>query len=77
VATRIATHTQLLDDSLAFLVEPTTSGLAAGIREALGNREEARARADRGRALIEREYSPARYREKVAAAYAAIEGSSR
>ncbi len=72
VATRIATHTQLLDDSLAFLVEPTVRGLAAGIGQALENRGEARARAERGRALIEREYSPARYREKVAAAYAAI-----
>ena len=26
VATRIATHTQLLDDTLAFLVEPTADG---------------------------------------------------
>jgi glycosyltransferase involved in cell wall biosynthesis len=72
VATRIPTHTQLLDDSLAFLVEPTADGLAAGIRQALERPDEARARADRGRALIEREYSAARYQEKVAAAYAAI-----
>ncbi len=72
VATRIPTHTQLLDDSLAFLVEPTANGLAGGIRQALADPEGARARADRGLALIEREYSTARYREKVAAAYAAI-----
>jgi len=73
VATCIPTHTQLLDDSLAFLVEPSAAGLAAGIRKALDDPAEARARAERGRALIEREYSPRRYREKVAAAYAAIE----
>ncbi len=72
VATRIPTHTQLLDDSLAFLVEPSADGLAAGMRQALENREEARARAQRGRALVEREYSPARYREKIAATYAAL-----
>jgi len=30
VATRIATHTQLLDDSLAFLVEPSAEGVASG-----------------------------------------------
>jgi glycosyltransferase involved in cell wall biosynthesis len=77
VATRIPTHTQLLDDSLAFLVEPTAEGLAAGIRQALEDREEARTRAGRGRALIEREYSVARYREKVAAAYAEIEKATR
>jgi glycosyltransferase involved in cell wall biosynthesis len=72
VATRIATHTQLLDDTLGFLVEPTPGGLAAGIREALGRPEEARARAERARALIEREYSLERFTEKVARAYAAL-----
>jgi hypothetical protein len=54
-------------------VEPTAEGLAAGIRQALEQPAEARARAGRGRALVEREYSVARYREKVAAAYATIE----
>jgi glycosyltransferase involved in cell wall biosynthesis len=77
VATRIPTHTQLLDDSLAFLVEPTPAGLAAGIRQALANPAEARARADRGRALVEREYSPARFAEKVARAYQAVEEARR
>jgi glycosyltransferase involved in cell wall biosynthesis len=74
VATRIPTHTQLLDDSLAFLVEPTPEGLAGGIRQALADPTGARARAARGRALIEREYSPARYAEKVARAYGVIAG---
>ncbi len=72
VATRIPTHTQLLDDSLAFLVEPTPAGLAAGIRQALQDPAEARARATRGRELIEREYSPARYLEKVRNAYESL-----
>jgi glycosyltransferase involved in cell wall biosynthesis len=73
VATRIPSHTQLLDEETAFLVEPTAEGLAGGIRAALESPEEARARAGRGSALIEREYSAARHREKVAAAYAAVE----
>jgi glycosyltransferase involved in cell wall biosynthesis len=72
VATRIASHTQLLDDSLAFLVEPTPGGLAAGIEQALGTPAEAAARARRGRELVEREYSAARHAEKVRNAYAAI-----
>jgi glycosyltransferase involved in cell wall biosynthesis len=75
VASRIPTHTQLLDDSLAFLVDPTPAGLAAGIREALSRPAEARARAERGRALVEREYSPARFSEKVARAYASLRPS--
>jgi glycosyltransferase involved in cell wall biosynthesis len=72
VATRIPTHTQLLDDALAFLVEPSADALAAGIRAALADPAEARRRAQRGLALIEREYSAARYAEKVKSAYAAV-----
>jgi glycosyltransferase involved in cell wall biosynthesis len=74
VATRIASHTQLLDDSLAVLVEPTGSGLAAGILQVLDRPREAAARAARGQALIAAEYSPARFKAKVARAYQALAG---
>ncbi len=73
VATRIPTHTQLLDDTTAFLVEPTAAGLASGIQAALDHPEDAAARAGRGRELVEREYSVERYREKIARAYATVE----
>jgi glycosyltransferase involved in cell wall biosynthesis len=72
VATNIATHTQLLDESLAYLVEPTSEGLARGIREALAEPAAAAARAARSRALIEAEYSAARYADKVRRAYEAV-----
>jgi glycosyltransferase involved in cell wall biosynthesis len=72
VATRLATHTQLLDESMAFLVEPTAAGLASGIRAVLADPEGAAQRAARGRALIEKDYSPRRFAEKVARAYAEI-----
>lgn len=72
VATAILSHTQLLDEGLAFLAAPTAPALAAAIGDALARPEEARARALRARALIEREYSPARHAEKVRAAYAAL-----
>ena len=77
VATRIPTHTQLLDDSVAILVEPTAEALADGIRQALTRRIDAGVRAARARALLEREYSPARFREKVAQAYAHLASSRR
>ncbi len=77
VATRIATHTQLLDDDVAWLVEPTADGLAEGIRAALADPEDARARAARGCALIGREYSVERYREKVARAYTEVQRLTR
>jgi glycosyltransferase involved in cell wall biosynthesis len=72
VATRIATHTQLLDDSIAFLAEPSPGTFAAALRQALEQPADAAARADRGYALVAREYSTARYREKIAAAYEAV-----
>jgi glycosyltransferase involved in cell wall biosynthesis len=72
VATRLPTHTQLLDDSLAFLVEPTPQGLATGVRAVLEQPQEAGARARRGVQLIERDYSATRFREKVEQAYAAV-----
>lgn len=71
VATRIPTHTQLLDDTLAVLVEPTPEAIAAGIRLALTD-PSARKRAQNARLLLEREYSPRRFREKVARAYEGI-----
>jgi glycosyltransferase involved in cell wall biosynthesis len=77
VATRIPSHTQLLDDATAFLVDPTAEGLAAGIRAALENPDDARARAEGGYALIQREYSADRHRQKVATAYAEVERRAR
>lgn len=72
VATRLDTHTQVLSDDTAFLVEPTEAALAKGIDDALANPAESMRRAANGRALLERDFSPARYREKVEAAYATL-----
>jgi glycosyltransferase involved in cell wall biosynthesis len=72
VATRIDTHTQLLDDSLAVLTEPSATGLADGVRQVLARPDEAAARARRGRELVERDYSPARFEDKVRRAYASL-----
>jgi glycosyltransferase involved in cell wall biosynthesis len=72
VATRIPSHTQLVDDSLALLVDATAEGVAAGIRQALSDPRNAADRAARARALIEREYGAARYQEKVRRAYGAL-----
>jgi glycosyltransferase involved in cell wall biosynthesis len=72
VATRLDTHTQVLSDDTAFLVEPTDAALAQGIDTALANREEGIRRARNGRDLLDREFSGTRYREKVEAAYATL-----
>jgi glycosyltransferase involved in cell wall biosynthesis len=72
VATRLPTHTQILDESRAFLAEPTPEGVALKVRAALGDTGEAARRAAAGRALVEREYSTQRYAEKVRAAYVVV-----
>jgi len=72
VATRIASHTELLDDTNAYLVEPTPLGLASGIRRALQSPAEAEARAKSGQDLLEREYSSERHAAKVKNAYSRI-----
>jgi glycosyltransferase involved in cell wall biosynthesis len=77
VATRIPTHTQLLDDSLAILVDPTPDALADGVRLALTKPIDAQVRATRARTLLDREYSPRRFKEKVAEAYAHVAGAKR
>jgi glycosyltransferase involved in cell wall biosynthesis len=72
VATRLPTHTQLLDDTTAFLAEPTAAGLATAIRAALADPGEARRRAAAGASRIERDFSPRRFAEKVRALYAFV-----
>ena len=66
VATRIVSHTQVLDDSIAFLVEPTPAALAAGFRAALDDPAEARRRASAALERSEREHSTAAFRRKTA-----------
>jgi glycosyltransferase involved in cell wall biosynthesis len=77
VATRIPTHTQLLDDTTALLVDPTPRALAAGLQTALDRPEEATARARAALDLVRREYSVERYREKIARAYSEVERLAR
>ncbi|MBN2408895.1 MAG: glycosyltransferase [Candidatus Aminicenantes bacterium] len=64
VATRLWTHTQVLNEQNAVLAEPEPGSLARGIELALTS-EEARARARAAREWAEAEFSSARYFEKI------------
>jgi glycosyltransferase involved in cell wall biosynthesis len=57
VATRLLTHTQVLDDEVAYLSAATAEGFGAAILEALADPERARAVGDRARQLAETKYS--------------------
>ena len=74
VATRLLTHTQVLDARSAILCEPTPTSLAAGLVRGLHGGEEVRALAARARMLADTEYSPAAFQRKLLAAYGAILG---
>ena len=57
VATRLLTHTQVLNDEVAILTTATPDGFASGILEALTDLDRARAVGDSARALADTKYS--------------------
>ena len=57
VATRLLTHTQVLDDDVAILTAATAAAFANGILGALADPERARAIGDRARRMAETKYS--------------------
>lgn len=67
VATRILSHTQVLDDSIAILVDPTPKGLAEGLNRALSGGEDVRHLAEAAQETARRDYSADTYRRKIVA----------
>jgi glycosyltransferase involved in cell wall biosynthesis len=72
VATDLATHTQVLDDQVAVLVKPEPSFLAQGLVDVLSDSQRAKVLGAASAARVEQDYSWARFREKVRAAYALL-----
>ncbi|PYR78079.1 MAG: hypothetical protein DMF86_06850 [Acidobacteria bacterium] len=65
VATRLVTHTQVLDDDIAFLTEATPEGFGAGILRAITHPAEARSVGARAREIAETRYSYDSYLAKT------------
>lgn len=65
IATRIWSHTQVLTEEVCILVDVSPESIAAGMLQALRDRDSAMLRAGRARALYEREYSRPVYEGKV------------
>lgn len=65
VATRIWSHTQVLDDSVCFLADPDADSLADGLVAALTDAAGAGERVRNAMALYEREYSRPVYERKI------------
>lgn len=69
IATRLSTHTQVLDDSVALLVDPSPEAMADGLRRLAGDPDLRRRLGAAARDLVEKEYSPARFRERICGFY--------
>jgi glycosyltransferase involved in cell wall biosynthesis len=76
VATRLLTHTQVLNDEVAILTEPTPEDFAAGILAALSDPDRARAVGDRARELADTKYSYEAYLARTREACAHLTGKS-
>ncbi len=73
LATRLPTHTQVLDDGISLLVEPEPEDVAAGLRRLLSDPEFRRDLGEAARARARREYTRAAFRAKLLDFYAEVE----
>jgi glycosyltransferase involved in cell wall biosynthesis len=76
VATRLVTHTQVLNDEVAILTPPTPEGFGAGILDAIAQPERARAIGARARQLAETKYSYEAYLARTRQACAHLFGDA-
>lgn len=73
LATRLLTHTQVLDDTQAMLCEPTPESMAGGLLELLRDPDLRARLAASARELVAREFTPASHRRKLNRFYDAVE----
>jgi glycosyltransferase involved in cell wall biosynthesis len=72
LATRILTHTQVLDDAIACLVEPNPASMAAGMTRLLGDAQYCGQLAAAARQRVSQCYSRAAFRDKLVGFYRSI-----
>ena len=73
VATRLPTHTQVLDEEIACLVDPKPTDLAGGILRLFRDAELRTELARRARERFQSEYSPKVFRERIVRFYDQLE----
>jgi glycosyltransferase involved in cell wall biosynthesis len=76
VATRLLTHTQVLDEDVAFLADATPAGMADAVLRALRDQELARRVGERARRLAETRYSYDTYLQRTREACAHLTGEA-
>ena len=76
VATRLLTHTQVLDDAVAVLTDATPQGFGDGILSVINDRGRARAVGDSARELAETKYSYEAYLDRTRQALAHVDSGT-
>jgi glycosyltransferase involved in cell wall biosynthesis len=74
VATNLLTHTQVLDDTVAELTDPTPDAFGAGILRLLGDRERAERLGRAARTLADTKYTYEAYVNRTREALRPISG---
>ena len=73
LATRLRTHTQVLDDRTAYLVAPEPTALGVGLATLLSDRALRERLGARAKAYVQEEFTPEAARRKLASFYDAME----
>jgi glycosyltransferase involved in cell wall biosynthesis len=73
IATRLKTHTQVIEDGMALLVEPDAESFAGGLDRLYDDAELRRSLAGRAREVVASKYTLHHYRANVKALYDEIE----
>jgi glycosyltransferase involved in cell wall biosynthesis len=73
LATRLRTHTQVLDDRMAYLVDPDPEALGAGLATLLSDGILRERLGEQARAYVQEEFTPEAARRKLASFYDAME----
>ena len=77
LATRLPTHTQVLDDEISLLVEPTPPDMAKGLMDLLGDPDLRQRLAGAARQRVAAQYSLPAYRRKLLDFYQVMESKLR
>jgi glycosyltransferase involved in cell wall biosynthesis len=74
LATRLPTHTQVLDEHIAHLVAPEPAAFGGGLTELLKNEPLRRALAERAKMYVQQEFTPEAAHRKLGSFYSVMEG---
>jgi glycosyltransferase involved in cell wall biosynthesis len=76
LATRLRTHTQVLDDRTAYLVAPEPEALGDGLVDLLSNPVLREQLASRAKAYVQREFTPEAAHRKLGSFYTMMESKA-